>query len=66
LLRLTIANVVEWKTTALRIKVARVTDSKARQPAVRTAVDADERNPFKRSHQGSEVLKKRVTFVSFC
>jgi hypothetical protein len=42
LLRLTIANVVEW------------------------TVDADERDPFKRSHQGSEVLKKRVTFVSFC
>ena len=38
LLRLTIANVVEWKTTELR----------------------------KRSHQGSDVLKKPVTFVSFC
>jgi hypothetical protein len=65
LLRLTIANVVEWKKRVTyhgRV----VTDSKERQPDVRTAVDADERDPFKRSHQGSEVLKKRVTFVSFC
>ena len=52
---MTIANVVESKTTELRISsgewvapvLAWITDCKAKGPAVRAAVDADERDPFK-------------------
>jgi hypothetical protein len=71
---LTIANVVEWKTTELRITsgewaapvLAWITDCKAKGPAVRAAVDADERDPFKRSYQGNEALKKRSYHCSLC
>jgi hypothetical protein len=47
--------------------LALITDSKAKGPTVRAAVDADERDPFKRSYQGNEALKKtELPLVPLC